>query len=527
LLSPELGSKVKLAPSTNFLASFEVTDRVITDMQLWTEVRRRVLTGEISKREACRQYELHWDTLQKILTHSEPPGYRRTKSRASKLDPFRPIIEKILRDDRTRHHKQRHSAKRIFDRLQEEHGYDGGITIVQEAVRALKQQGREVFLPLAHPPGEAQADYGFAQVELQGELTQVALFVMSLPYSDAIYLQAFPRECTETFLEGHKRAFEFFGGVPRRISYDNSKIAVARITGSRDRVVTREFQRLQSHYLFAEHFCLVRRPQEKGHVEKLLDFARGNFLVPIPKVASLEELNRELAEACERDQARQLRGQSQPKAELLMEDQQQFLSLPGQGFTSHRVVPARANSLSLVRFDCNDYSVPTEFAHREITAVATVDEVRFVCGKRLVAVHRRCWKKEQSLFDPVHYLALLERKPGGLDHARPLEDWGLPECFSLLRQRLEADPEGSGTREYIRVLRLLESHSLLALSEAVGRALEMDVLSVEGIRLILEYQQEAPLALFSLEGRPHLKQVRVAETDVSVYQSLLTEGGGA
>ena len=189
-------------------------------------------------------------------------------------------------------------------------------------MRAWKQHHREVFFPLSNPPGEAQVDFGFADVWLAGELTKVALFVMTLPYSDAIFIQAFPRECTEAFLEGHRRAFDFFGSVPTRISYDNSKIALASITGSRERKVTREFQRLKSHYLFVDHFCLVRRPNEKGHVERLVDFSRSNFLVPVPRVNSLEVLNVRLADDCQKDLQRQLRGKAASKAELLNEERQ-------------------------------------------------------------------------------------------------------------------------------------------------------------------------------------------------------------
>ena len=275
-----------------------------TGMEKWSEIRRQVLNGEVSKRSACAEYEIHWETLQKILTHTEPPGYRRTKRRTSKLNPYLPIIHEILQSNRKVHRKQRHTAQRIFERLRDEHDYQGGITIVQEAVRAWKEQSREVFLPLSHPPGEAQVNFGFAAVWLNGELTKVALFVMTLPYSDAIFIQAFPRECTEAFLEGHKQAFEFFGGVPTRISYDNSKIAVARFVGSRERKVTTEFLRLQSHFLFEDHFCLVRRPNEKGHVERLLDFARRNYLVSVPRVDSLETLNRRLVERCRDDLTR-------------------------------------------------------------------------------------------------------------------------------------------------------------------------------------------------------------------------------
>src|SRR6516165_1962491 len=211
-------------------------------MENWAEIRRRVLVDGLSKRAACREYDIHWDTLKKILENPEPPGYRRTAPRPKpKLEPFLPVVHQILEGDKKAPRKQRHTARRIFERLRDEHGYTGGLTVVKEAVAAWKTRS-----------------------------ATVALFVMTLPYSDAIFVSAFPRECTEAFLEGHVRAFAFFGGVPRRIRYDNSKVAVARITGGRDRTLTDAFLRLQSHHLFEEHFCLVRRPNEKGHVETLV-----------------------------------------------------------------------------------------------------------------------------------------------------------------------------------------------------------------------------------------------------------------
>lgn len=390
-----------------------------------------------------------WQTLKKILAHTEPPGYRQSQPRPKrKLESFLPIIHQILTDDRQAPKKQRHTAQRIFERLRDEYQFPGKPTIVKDAVRAWKQSHQEVFLPLSHPPGEAQVDFGEATISLNGQSTKVALFVMTLPYSGAIFIQAFPRECTETFLEGHRRAFEYFGGVPKRISYDNSAIAVIEVLSGRERKLTREFLRLQSHYLFREHFCLVRRANEKGHVERLLGFARRSFLVPIPQVDSLESLNSHLRERGLSDLAAQTRGKPAPKSQLLLEDQAAFLPLPKQSFEARRIVPASADSQSLVRFDTNDYSVPVRYAHRRLIVVATVEEVRLVYEDRLVAGHRRCWERERTFFEPIHYLALLERKPGGFDYARPLEHWELPECFALLRRRLEAADERHGTRSY-------------------------------------------------------------------------------
>src|SRR3954466_15736909 len=308
-------------------------------MENWAEIRRRVLVDGLSKRAACCAYDIHWDTLTKILGHPEPPGYRRTAPRPRpKLDPFLGVIHQILEDDKKAPKKQRHTAHRIFERIRDEHGYQGGLSIVKEAVASWKLRSAEVFIPLAHPPGQAQVDFGEAEIHLDGQSAKVALFAMTLPYSDAIFITAFPRECTEAFLEGHTRAFAFFGGVPRRISYDNSRIAVAKILGSRDRKVTDAFLRLKSHHLFQDHFCLVRRPNEKGHVETLVGFARRSFLVPVPAVnGGLEPLNARLEADCREDLARRVRGKPATKAGLLAEERAAMLRLPAEAFLAARV----------------------------------------------------------------------------------------------------------------------------------------------------------------------------------------------
>jgi len=495
-------------------------------MEMWRDIRRRVIVDGESKRLICREYGIHFKTLQKILSNTIPPGYRQTKRREKrKIGPHLAFIEGILEEDKKAPRKQRHTAKRIFDRLISELGYDGGYTAVKEAVRAYRHRTREVFVPLSHPPGWAQVDFGYAKIELDGEITEVAFFVMTLPYSDAFFVCAFLRECTETFQEGHKRAFEFFGGVPTRISYDNSKIAVISVGRGRNRKLTEGFLRLQSHYHFTEHFCRVRRPNEKGHVENLVGFSRRNFMVPVPKVKTVEELNRYLETQCRNDLKRTLRGKEKTKQGLLQEELPSMLPLPTERFEAHRVEKTSVGPLSLVRFDRNDYSVPTEYAHHPVTAIGTVEEVRLVVNDHLAARHPRSWGKHGTFFNPIHYLALLERKPGAFDFSRPLEEWTLPSCFDLLRRRLESDMEGSnGTREFIKVLRLLEKASLSQLTNAVEQALFIGATSVDAVKLILEYRRQEPIDLFCLDGHPHLKSVRVPEVDLSCYGGL-TEGG--
>jgi transposase len=243
------------------------------NMNDWAEIRRRVLVDGVSRRQILRETGMHRLTLKKILEHSEPPGYRQQQPRPQKkLGAFIEQIKLILKEDQALPRKQRHTAKRIWERLQED-GFTGGYTVVKDAVRELTQKTQEVFVPLQHRPSEAQVDFGYALVKVNGQLRKVAFFVMALPYSDAFFVRAFEREGTETFWEGHVQAFEFFKGVPNRITYDNTKVAVSKITG-KDRQLTHGFLQLKSHHLFAHHFCRVARGNEKGVVEGLVKFTR-------------------------------------------------------------------------------------------------------------------------------------------------------------------------------------------------------------------------------------------------------------
>jgi transposase len=494
-------------------------------MHDWAEIRRRVLVEGLSKRAACRQYDLHWSTLQRILDCEQPPGYHAAGRRVKpKLGPFLDTIHQILEADRAAPPKQRHTATRIYQRLRGEFGYSGGPSVVRDAVRAWQRHHAEVFVPIDHGPEEAQADFGQADLIVAGRTVRAALFVMTLPASGALFCCLFPRECTESFLDGHGRAFAFFGGVPRRISYDNTRIAVLRIIGRRGGIVTEAFERLKSHYLFDSHFCLVRRPNEKGHVENLVGYARRNFLVPVPVTEDFPSLNDILIQRCRDDLARRAQGQTATNAERLAGQLSAFLPLPAAPFDPSRIVPTRVNSLSLVRFDTNNYSVPVRHAHQRVTLRAGVEMIRVECDGQVIAEHRRQWGRHQTVFDWVHYLRLLEHKPGALDYARPLKGMTLPDCFPQLRTRLEeADPE-TGTVEFIRVLLLHEDFSSEELTAAVWAVLPLPTITAADIRVLLERGREDRTVPLSLESRPHLKSIRVGRPDLKGYAALLAGG---
>ena len=497
-----------------------------TEMEWWTRIRLEVLRGEVSKREVLRREGIHWETLKKIEEYPEPPGYRIGEPRPKpKIGPYLDKIAQIIESDKELPKKQRHTAMRIYDRIKEM-GYEGKYTQVKDAVREMKRVRGEVYMPLIHRAGEGQVDFGYALAKVAGQLRKVAFFVMVLPFSDAFFVMAFERECTESYWEGHARAFEFFGGVPTRISYDNTRALVAKIIGAHERKLTDGFLKLQSHYLFREHFCRVRRPNEKGVVEGVVKFTRLNFFVPVPEVRDLSELNERLAAQCREDLNRRLRGKRGIKAELLKEDHEAFLELPPDPFDACRKQPTRGNSLSLVRFDDNDYSVPVAYAHHEILIKGYVDRVVLCHRDKVVAEHPRSWDKEGVFFDYRHYLPLLERKPGALDHALPLADLHLPECFDTLRRRLcaEESRKGDGNREFIRVLRLLEDYPMGKVRKAVEKAIRLGVHSRDAVLQFLTPRFCWEKTSFLLDGREHLRLVQVPTVDVSVYGTLLSGG---
>jgi transposase len=491
-------------------------------MQIWAEIRRRVLSGELSLRQAARAYRLNFRTVHKIVHHQEPPTFHRGRPRPKPvLDPFLPILHQILLEDRGAPPRQRHTARRVYERLRDEHDYPGCPSIVRAAVAAWKQSQAEVFVPLSHPPGEAQCDFGRAEVVIAGVRHKAALFVLTLPHSNARFACLFPRECSETLQEGHVRAFAFFGGVPKRIRYDNSRLAVVERTGRHERRLSAEFLRLQGHYAFATQFCSVRRAQEKGHVENGVGYVRRNYLVPVPQAQDWEEINARLTTDCQRERDRPAPRGGRSTAELLAEDRRAFLPPPVEPFEARRREVVTINTLSLGRFDTNDYSVPTAYAHRTLGVTGTIDRVRFAHRGCVVAEHARCWGKHQVRMEPLHYLALLEQKPFALDSARPLEGWSLPDCFQALRRRLEEADPAEGTRKYVRVLRLLEARPLRVVTEAVTAALRLGATDADAVRLLVEKAQEQPQAeSLDLSDRPRLLAVKVPAPDLTAYRQL-------
>jgi transposase len=253
-------------------------------VELYGRVRRAVLVDGMSQRAAAREFGISRKSVRKMVAFSVPPGYRREQPvKRPKLDAWVGVIDAILEEDKSRPAKQRHTAKRVWERLKEEHQFTGGYTIVKDYLRSAELHGREMFVPLTHAPGEAQTDFGEALVVVAGVEQKAHYLAMDLPHSDDCFVVAFPAETTEAFLEGHVRAFAYFGAVPTRILYDNTKLAVARILGGEERQKTRAFSELQSYYLFADKFGRPAEGNDKGKVEGLVGYAHPSRAGGLPR----------------------------------------------------------------------------------------------------------------------------------------------------------------------------------------------------------------------------------------------------
>ncbi len=386
-------------------------------VELYAQVRRSVFVEGISEREAAGRFGIARETVRKMLRYAAPPGYQRSKPvRRLKLDPYTGIIDQILENDREQPRKQRHTAKRIFDRLREEHGFDGGYSCVKEYV-------------------------------------------------------------------------------------------------------------LQSHYLFADRFGRPGKGNDKGKVEGLVRYARRNFMVPIPHFQSWEAFNEHLERKCLERRGRRLRGHAETIGERFERDRQALLPLPATPYDACDKRSTRATSLSLVRYQTNDYSVPTSYGHREVWIKAYVDELVVCCGSEEIARHRRSYEREELIFDPLHYLALLERKTNALDQAAPLEGWELPEELTRLRRLLEVRLGKPGKREYVQVLRLLEDFSLEDVRAAAGQAVELGTISFDAVKHLLLCRIEQRPPRLDLSLYPHLPAAEVEQTSTADYLALLAGVG--
>ena len=493
-------------------------------------IRREHIVKRKSINQLAREYHHSKRTIKKILNHITPPGYRRKKPIPMPvLGPFKDWIDNILESDRKLPKKQRHTAHRIYTRLVSEKDFQGCESGVRQYVRKRKQAHTETesFLRLSYEPGiDAQVDFGEAQVVMNGVQEKVHVLSMRLCYSSKSIQQCFPRETQECVFEGLRRIFEEINGVPENIWFHNFPAVVTTVLQGRDRIETQNFIGFRSHYLFNAIFCAPGKGNEKGHVETLVGYGRRNFMVPIPEVASFEELNENLLRDCRRDESREIKGKSVGK--LFEEEVDRLLKLPTHPHPCRVKHKGKVNKFQEVTYDKKIYSVPLKYTGQKVLIHVGAFDIEIEHNHQIISRKKRVYRNTESGIDPMDYLDILERKARAVSHAKVLKDWKLPVVFGQIQAAIKKRyPEPEGDREYIRVLKLLKEFDLEIVEVAAGLALEYRSVGSDAVRSLchqLESSLEKPIRIDLSDHSEAVQTLRSWSPDLTVYDRLLMGG---
>ena len=506
-------------------------------------IRRAYHQEAKSKRAIAREEGCSYHTIQKALQSAAVRPYTLRKGRQSPvLGPYQAQIEVYLSESEQLPRKQRYTGHKIYELLRLEHGYAGCESTVRHYVgqSRRRRQRPEVYLPLEFDPGmDAQVDWGEAWVEMAGERVEVQLFVLRLCYSRKVFCMAFPTQRQEAFFTGHVAAFAYLGGVPQRLIYDNLKTAVQRILTGRSREEQAAFITFRSHYLFESRFCTPGEGHEKGGVESAVGYGCRNFLSPLPQVANFSELNAHLLAHCQADDQRHVERQPRSIAESWQAEQPHLRPLPTHEFACCRSQEVTLNGYGQVTYDTNRYSVPVELAQKQMTLKAYPFVVEIVANNQVIASHERCYGHKQDILNPLHYLSLLERRPGAFEHAKPLRQWRAtwPPLYEKLLAHLRtgqqsdttllsAQQESRAIREFIRILMLHQEQSAEMVTQAIELAFTHQMVHLQGVQFHLNQllHPAADAEPLDLSARPELARIGTQPVVLAQYNQRLTGG---
>jgi transposase len=462
-------------------------------------------------------------TIRKILSASYQGYQGRERQPYPVLGPYIPIIDDWLEKDKSQPRKQRHTAERVFQRLVAEHDFQGSASNVRKYVREAKLRlglaQVKVFLPLDPDPGrEAEVDWGQAWVEIAGVKERLHYLCVRSKGSGKPFIRFYRCERQQALFDALMHAFEFFGGIFRILVFDNMKTAVYRILEGKKREEQEAFTRFRSYHNFEARYCNPASGNEKGGVEGLVGFVRRNFLVPVPKAATLEELNERVLADCLTYGQRTISGRERPVHVLFEEEKEELLPLPASPFEN--IPPPLSKSpdkYSTIIVEKNRYSVPTSLAGYPFRVICRIDDLEFFANGKRVVVHPRVYGNGKWQLDPDHYLDLLRQRPLAFDSARPIKHWRAQwpvEMEQLLARFRHVHEVNRGTKEFIDVLLLFRDHPAEAVKAAVAQGLTAGVRDSDGIRHLLHHRTPI-ISMAPLDHYP-----RLPEADVSVYAAL-------
>ena len=477
-----------------------------------------------SLRAIARETQADFRTVQKYAYRGNwsPPAREIRPERFPALGEYISTINEWLEQDEREPRKQRHTATRVYGRLQEERGYKGSYSAVRRYCYRKKAEFRrrkESFLPLAHPPGYAQADFGgFKYYDAEGTGRDGHALIVSFPHSNSGWMQVFPSENQECLLTGLKRIFAHIGGVPMRLRLDNMTTAVAQILKGAERVISDGFYRFMLHYRCKADFCNAAKGNEKGSVENKVGYTRRNLLVPVPAIADFEAFNADLLKRCDADHGREHYEQDATIRELWEADKSCLLSLPEYGYEVFRYESIAVSKTGFVTVDTNKYGLSPELANKVVQAKIYFDKIEVFYDHILLKAFRRSYEKNAEDCDWKTYLPTLVKKPGGTEHTRFFNQ--MPKLW----QAYLRNTQGAERKSALMLLsEIVQDGNEALCDDALELASEHGKTDSDSIRqcyLLIAKPEKHPQPLKLAAETP----VTNYRPDLSVYDRLLTGG---
>lgn len=495
------------------------------DQYEYIRVAHRVYGKNIS--EIMKMTGHSRNTIKKALRGEAWSYKERERQVYPVLGPYLKIVDKWLEEDKASPKKQRHTGRRIYSRLKDEHDYQGAESTVRRYVREAKARlgmnASQAYIPLDPEVGlEAEVDWGTAMAIIQKSRVRLKYFCMRSKYSGMHFVRFYPCERQQAFFDAHMRAFDFFGGIFPTLIYDNLTTAVQKILKGKGRKEQEAFGRFRSFYNFEARYCNPSQGHEKGGVEGMVGFVRRNYMVPIPEGDCIEELNEEMLKKCLAHGEHRISGREKKVYELFEEEKSHLLSLPPSAFSNIQIYDGKVDKYATLIVDKNRYSVPYRYVGFTMKALAGVDRVEIFSNGKKLASHERLYNNNKWSLDPDHYLELIQQRPASFHSARPIRQWRQrwPKSMNdLLSRFCEAQGETQGIKDFINVLMLHRQYGADDVQAAIELALESQISESSGVKQILIYSQDLATLSPSLENWP-----KTPPPDLSDYSRLGGEG---
>lgn len=468
------------------------------DVDLIGQIRRAFFDEHRAIKEICRDLRVSRGTVRKVVRSGETEfKYARDVQPSPKLGEWVVALTEILEAEAKLPRRERRSTQRLFEELRGQ-GYDGAHDSVHRFVKGWRDEQARIpakaFVPMSFAPGEAyQFDWSHETISFQGVPLMVKAAHMRLSHSRMPFVRVYFRETQELVFDAHDKAFVFYGGICRRGIYDNMKTAVETIFLGKARQYNRRFLQMCSHHLIEPVACSPASGWEKGQVENQVGNLRDQLFRPKPRVANLAELNAWLEDQCVAYAKRTKHPEFKDRTvwEVFNEERSSLMSLraPFDGFVEKAV---RATTTCLIPVDHNRYSVDAGAAGRMVLVRSHADRIVVLHEDKVVAEHPRCFRRDQVIYDPWHYLPVLMKKPGALRNGAPFKDWALPPRLAQVRETLEHHPDAD--RQFVKVLGAVLDHGLDAVETACAEALAAGIANGDVILSILARRHQPPTA---------------------------------